>query len=160
MKTLIVYYSLEGNTGFIAETIAKKLQADVLKLETTKPFPTEGFSKFFKGGMSVVFNTKPKLKNDNVDLSQYDNIVIGSPVWAGSYSSPINTFIKKYKFTGKKVAMFLCSGGGDVEKGFTRLKKALQGNDFIGEIDFIEPMKKNADEESKTAVRWAESLGI
>lgn len=158
MKTLVVFYSLEGNSEFVAGVIAKKLQADIVKLETVKPFPTEGFGKFFIGGMSVTFKSKPKLANKDIDVSGYDNIVIGAPVWAGSFASPVNTFISKYKFTGKKVGLFLTSGGPEVEKCFVKLKKALGENDFVGEIDFIEPLKKGKDEAAKTAEKWAEGL--
>ena len=158
MKTLVVFYSLEGNSEFIAGVIGKKLQADVVKLETVKPFPTQGGGKFFKGGMSVVFKLRPKLANKNIDMSQYDNVVIGTPVWAGGFSSPINTFVSKYKFTGKKIALFLTSAGPDVEKCFAKLKKALGENDFVGEIDFIEPLKKDKEEVVKTAEQWAEGL--
>ena len=160
MKTLVVFFSLEGNSEFIAGVIGEKLKADIVKLETVKPFAKEGFKKFFKGGMSVVFKFKPKLANVNLDLSEYDNIVIGTPVWAGGFSSPVNTFINKYKFTGKKVALFLTSGGPDVEKCYAKIKKALDGNEFVGEIDFIEPIKTGKDESAKKAEQWAESLAF
>lgn len=160
MKTLVAYFSLDGDTQLIAETIADKLKADILNLEPVKPFPSEGFGKFFVGGMSVLFNKKPRLKNEDIDLRQYDNIIIGSPVWAGSYSPPVNTFISKYRFTGKNVALFLCSGGGGVEKCFEKFRKELSGNNFLGEIDFIEPLKTDKTEACKTAVKWAESLSV
>lgn len=160
MKTLVVFYSLEGNTKFIADVIAKHLQADTLELKTAKPFPIKGFKKFFKGGMSVVFKQKPKLDNKDIDLNPYDNIIIGTPVWAGSYSSPVNSFIKQYPFTGKKVGVFLCSGGGGVEKCCSNIKKALPGNSFIGEIDFVEPLKRGREEAFKASVQWCENLSL
>lgn len=158
MKTLVVFYSLEGNTEFVAGIIANKLQADLMKLETVKPFPTEAPAKFFKGGMSAVFKLKPKLTNKAVDVKQYDNIIIGTPVWASTHAAPINSFLKQYKFTDKKVALFVCSGGPDVEKCFTKLKKAVGENSFVGEIDFIEPLKKGKDEAAITAENWASNL--
>ena len=60
MKTLIVYYSLEGNTEFAAKTIASALGADMLKLEPVKAYPTSGFKKFFWGGKSAVMEEKPQ----------------------------------------------------------------------------------------------------
>ncbi len=158
MKTLVAFYSLEGYTELVAGIIAKKLGADILKLETEKPFPKEGFAKFFKGGMSAVFKLTPKLKNQNIDLRSYDNIVLGTPVWASTYASPINTLIKKHKFTGKKVALLLCSGGPDVEKCVVNLKKALDGNEIVGDINFTEPQKQDREAVEKRAAEWAESL--
>jgi len=158
MKTLVVFYSLDGHTEFIAGVIASALGADLIKLETVRPFPTEQPAKYFKGGMSAVFKMKPKLANKNIDLAPYDNIIIGTPVWAGTYASPINTFIKNHGFKGKKVALFLCSGGGDVEKCFTNLKNSLSGNSFVGETDFIEALKQDREDISQKAADWVQSL--
>ena len=160
MKTLVAYYSLEGNCDFIAGIIAKKLGADILKLETVKPFPTEAPAKFFRGGMSAVFKLTPKLANKNLDLSSYDNIVLGTPLWASTYAAPLNTLIKKHKFSGKKVAVFICRGGGNFDKCVDGLKKALDGNEFVGVTDFIEPLKQNKEEVTQKANAWAESLGF
>lgn len=158
MKTLVVFYSLDGNTEFMAGILANKLQADLVKLELEKPYAVEGFKKYFLLGMSSLFNSKPKLANENIDISRYDNIVIGTPVWAGSQSVPINSFIKQYKFSGKKVALFVCSGGPDVDKCFTKMKKALGENDFVGEIDFVEPVKNGKEVATSKAEQWAQSL--
>lgn len=160
MKTLVLFYSLEGNTEFIANTVAEKLGADILKLETVKPFPKEGFNKFFKGGMSVVFKSKPKLSNKNIDLSPYDSIIIGTPIWAGSFASPFNTLFKSHPFSGKKVAFFTCSGGGDDEKCLENFKAKLSGNSFVGSIAFKEPLKQDKEEITQNAIKWAEGLSL
>lgn len=47
MKNLVVFYSLEGNTKFIASQIAKKVNADILELKTKKEYPNKGFKKYF-----------------------------------------------------------------------------------------------------------------
>jgi len=158
MKTLVVFYSLDGNTEFIAGILANKLQADLVKLELEKPYAVEGFKKYFLLGMRAVFNSKPKLANENIDISRYDNIVIGTPIWAGSPSAPINSFVKQYEFSNKKVALFVCSGGPGVEKCFAKIKKALGENEFVGEIDFVEPIKNGKDEATTKAEQWVQSL--
>ncbi|PKM71658.1 MAG: flavodoxin [Firmicutes bacterium HGW-Firmicutes-16] len=158
MKTLVAFYSLEGYTELVAGVIATKLGADILKLETVKPFPTKGFAKFFIGGMSSVCKATPKLKNTSIDLSSYDNIVLGTPVWASTFASPINTLLQKHKFAGKKVALLVCSGGPDVEKCLVNFRKALVGNEIVGDINFTEPQKQDKEEVTKRATAWAESL--
>lgn len=159
MKTIVVYYSLEGNTALIARRLAETLGADILRLETEKPYPEKAPAKFFKGGMSTVFKCKPKLKNPVPDLSAYDAVVLGTPVWAGSYAAPVHTLVKKHGFSGKKLAFFLCCGGGDTEKCFAQLKKALPGNDYAGEIVFVEPLQEDKRAEAlEKAAAWAESL--
>ena len=158
MSTLIVYFSFDGNTKFIAEKIAETIDADIIELKTNKNYPTEGFGKYFWGGKSVIFGESPKLTNDGIDLNRYETILIGTPVWAGSYTPPVKSFIRQYTIQGKRIALFASHGGGGAEKCFARLKKALLGNTFIGEIALVEP-KKNA-ESSERAVKWAANLEL
>lgn len=158
MSTLVVYFSFGGNTKFIAEKIAETISADMIELNTSKKYPTEGFRKYFWGGKSVIFGEKPKLTNENIDLSRYETIIIGTPVWAGSYSPPVKSFISQYKIQGKRIALFASHGGGGADKCFAKLKEGLPGNEFIGETDFSEP-KKNPESSDK-AVKWAEGLNV
>lgn len=158
MKTVVIFYSLEGNTKYISEVIAKELQADLIELETKKVFPSSGIKKFIWGGKSVVLKEQPELINQNIDLSSYDNIVIGTPIWARTYAAPFNTFVKLYKFTGKKVSLFACHTGGGADKCFKMFKEELTENQFISEIDFNDPLKKNKQENLQKATQWAKSL--
>lgn len=154
MSTLVVFFSFEGNTKIIAETIAKTMNADIMELKTSRKYPTEGLSKFFWGGKSVIFGEEPELINDRIDLNKYETILIGTPVWAGSYAPPVKSFISQYKIQGKHIALFASHGGGGAKKCFAKLKEALPGNQFIGEIALVEP-KKNLESSSNQAVRWA-----
>ncbi|WP_304508043.1 flavodoxin family protein [Anaerotignum sp.] len=157
MSTLIVFFSFEGNTKFISETIAKTMNADTMELKISKEYPKKGFGKYFWGGKSVIFGEKPELINDRIDLSRYETILIGTPVWAGSYSPPIKTFLEEYRIQGKRIALFASHGGGGAKKCFAKLKDALPGNEFIGEIALVEP-KKNPEDSSNEVVKWAAEL--
>lgn len=159
MKTLVIYFSFDGNTKFIAKKITETLGADMIELRTSRNYPTEGFLKYFLGGKSVIFGEKPNLTNEPIDLSLYQTIIIGTPVWAGSFTPPIKSFISQSKIYGKRIALFASHGGGGAQKCFTKLKKALSGNTFISEIDFVEA-KKNPEENSSKAIRWAKDLEI
>lgn len=160
MKTLVVFYSLGGNTKHISGVIAKELHADLLELKPKKEYPSSGFMKYFWGGKSVVFKEQPELTNTNIDLKPYENIVIGTPIWAGSYAAPYNTFVQQYKFTGKKVALFACHAGGGTEKCFKMFKDALPDNQFMGEIDFNHKQGCDKEEIDKRAVQWARGLNF
>ena len=59
MKSLVIYYSLEGNTKLIADTIKNELNSDVLELRTKKQYPNKGFKKYLWGGKSVILKEKP-----------------------------------------------------------------------------------------------------
>lgn len=145
MKALVVFYSLEGSTKLIANMIAEALKCEVLELKPDKEIPKEGFKKFFWGGKSVVFKEKPTLLNELPALDAYDTIFIGTPIWAGTYAPPINTFIAKSKIEGKKIALFACHSGGGAKKCFGKLGASLTNNTELGTIEFSEPIK--ADKE-------------
>lgn len=59
--------------------------------------------RFIWGEKEVYMTKKPELEEYNVDLSQYGNIIIGSPCWFESYAPPINTFLSKNKIEGKNI---------------------------------------------------------
>lgn len=157
MSTLVVFFSFEGNTKLVGDVIAKTMKADTVELKTSKQYPTEGFGKFFWGGKSVLFGEKPQIINERIDLSKYDTVVIGTPIWAGSFAPPIKSFITQYKMEGKRIALFACHGGGGAKKCFSKLKEAFPENQFIGEIAFVEP-KKNSEVSSNEAAKWALEL--
>lgn len=160
MKTLVVYYSLEGNTKLIAQTLKEELNCDIVELKPEKEYPDKGFKKFFWGGKSVLFKEKPTLLNEEIKINNYDNIILGTPVWAGTYAAPFNTFIKQYKINNKNIALFACHGGGGANKCFNNYKKEFSNNNFIGEIDFIDPLLKDTEENIQKSIKWIKSLNI
>ncbi|MDD5669170.1 MAG: flavodoxin [Candidatus Omnitrophica bacterium] len=157
MKIAVVYYSLEGNTKFIAGIIADTLRGDCIELKPVRDINPRGFMKFVTGGGLVFRKILPELAALEKQPSDYDVVVIGTPVWAFSYAPALGAFFEKNKLTGKKIAVFCCSGGG---KGRTLecMKEKLAGNTIIGEIDFIEPLKKGKEENAAKAKTWAEHL--
>lgn len=157
MKTLVIYYSFEGNTKLIAESIAKTVGADILELKSKNETSPKGFSKYFWGGKQVLQKTKPDLLPFDKNPVDYDVLFIGTPVWAWSYTPVLNTFFSNHKLSNKKVALFCCHGGG---KGniFKKMKEALKDNEFLGEIDFRDPLKRNKDANLLKAEAWAKNI--
>lgn len=141
MRNLVVYYSLEGDTDMIAQELAKKINADIIRLIPQKQIPTGKFTKFFWGGKSVIFNEKPKLTNGKIAVENYDAIIIGTPIWAGSFAAPIMSFLSENNIKDKEIYLFACHAGGGAEKCFEKLQNKLIGNKIMGTVDFIEPIK-------------------
>lgn len=141
MKKLVVFYSLEGNTKFISEKMAQALGADMLELKPEKEINPGGFMKFFWGGKQVAMKETPKLKEYKINLADYDLIAIGTPIWAYNFTPPIRTFLKENKIFGKKIILF-CAYDGNMGKAFANLSAELPGNEILGEIDFLNVLKK------------------
>ena len=148
MKTLIVYYSLEGNTAYVADSIAKAIGADTLCLVPKKAYASKGFRKFLWGGKSAVMAEKPPLEEYDVDLTAYDRIVFGFPVWAGNVTPPLRTFIAENleAVKEKRIAAFACQSGSGAEKAFGKLKEAIGIDALENEAVFIDPKNKQTAE--------------
>jgi flavodoxin len=158
MKTAVVYYSLDGNCTFVAEKIKALLNVDVIQLHTQDEKKRGKIGKFFWGGGMVFRRIKPPLKPYTFDSAAYDLIVIGAPVWAGSPAPPIETFLSGAGISGKKIAPFVCHGGG-MEKALEKLKVMLAGNDIVAEADFVTPAKNSGEEINRRIEEWIKKLG-
>lgn len=156
-KTIIVYYSFEGNTKFIAEYLAQKLGADILSLKPEKEVNTHGFMKYVWGGRQAVMKTKPKLEKYSFDVKKYDTIILGSPVWAGTFAPPIRTFLEDNKIKGKKVSFFCCHEGGKGKVLEVAQRLLNDGNEYLGSIDIKSPLTNN-DFSFTLLNEWMESL--
>ena len=139
MKTIIVYYSLEGNTDCAAREIAARMGADLLRIEPDRAYPTSGFKKLFWGGKSAMMGETPALAPYRFDGGTYDRVILGFPVWAGNVAPPVRTFVKENDLRGKRVAAFACQSGSGAEKAFARLKKLLGVEALEAELVLIDP---------------------
>ena len=162
MKRLIVYFSLEGNTEYIADELSKTLPADKLKLVPKKAHHTSGFGKFFWNGKSAVMAEKPELEPYDVDLSVYDQIIFGFPVWAGTFTPPLRTFIAENKegLKGKSIAAFACQSGSGAEKAFSKLQECLGIESFVETAIFIDPKDKPSEENALKLSVFAKRIGV
>ncbi|MDR1353775.1 MAG: NAD(P)H-dependent oxidoreductase [Treponema sp.] len=158
MKTLIVYYSYEGNCRFIAGQLKDALGADVLEIETADTRKRQGLAKYLWGGRQVFSHAEPELKPFSVDINAYDLVILGCPVWAGSPAPALCSFISKAAIRDKRVALYLCHGGGKGD-AFGKLRKRLPGNNFAGEIDFRSPLRGGQEAAAAAARDWAKTLG-
>ncbi len=160
MKTLIVYYSLEGNTAWMAERIAAKLSADLLRLVPKKAYPDKGFRKFFWGGKSAMMKESPELEPYTAELSGYDRIVFASPVWAGTFAPPLRTFIRKESPREKQFAFALCSGGGSPDKAFAGLSKLLGMTEDVPTLHLIDPKTSPKEENDLKITEFCRKLRV
>lgn len=104
MKTLLVYYSRTNITKEIAETIQKKLDCDIEEITDNNKY--SGKLGFLKGGMNAAMGRTTDINPISKNPSDYDLIIIGTPVWASNMATPIYTYLMKYNSEIKNVASF------------------------------------------------------
>ena len=160
MKTVVVYFSLEGNTAYVAEMIKEKAGADLLRLVPKKAYHDKGFAKFFWGGKSAVMAEKPELEAYDVNLGDYDRIVFGFPVWASNFTPPLRTFIEENRdqIREKKVAAFACQSGAGAEKAFAKLAKCIGIESLEQTAVFIDPKGKASEEKNGQILEFCKTL--
>jgi flavodoxin len=146
MKTIVVYFSLEGNSKYVADKISKYTGADVLSLDPLKEYPQGKASKYFWGGKSVMTGEKPKLVSYDFKANEYDVIIIGTPIWAGSFAPPIKTFLSENDLSNKKIAIYACHAGGGADKCFDKLKKELPNSEIIARLSLTNPGNRQKKE--------------
>ena len=74
----------------------------------------------------VFFNVKPSVVGVPDNIYEYDEIILGSPIWAGSVASIVNSFLYRYDVKDKIVGLFVTSGSGRGERCIKKLSKRLK----------------------------------
>jgi len=156
-RILVVYYSFEGNTRFIAESIAKELGADIQELRPVKDLKSKGFSKYIWGGRQVISKKMPELHPLEKKPEDYETIFIGTPVWAYTFSPAVRTFLATYPLKGKRVALFMCHGGGPKE-AMARFEAEVSGNSVIGKLDLKNAVEEEPESKKQDAINWAKKI--
>ena len=125
-KGLVAYFSASGNTKKIAEMIAEEGGFDLHEIAPEKEYTKADLNWMDeKSRSSVEMNDKafrPAIKKSDLDISGYDKILIGFPIWWYVAPTIINTFLETYDFAGKQIVLFATSGGS----GFGNTVKELQ----------------------------------
>ena len=161
MKTLIVYYSLEGNTEYAAKKVAERIGADTLRLIPKDEYKDKGFAKFFYGGKSAIMKEVPALETYNIDLSEYDRVIFGFPVWAGNFTPPLRTFIldQREHLRGKRFSAFACQSGRGGERAISKLAVFLRIETFDETAVFIDPKARHNSETEEAIASFCGRLG-
>ena len=125
-KTLVAYFSASGVTKKAAEKLASAAKTDIYEIKPAVPYTKADLNWIDKKSRSSVEmgnkSFRPEIVKDDLDLSQYDTILVGFPIWWYVAPTIINTFLESYDFAGKKIVLFATSGGS----GFGNTVKELK----------------------------------
>lgn len=110
-KKIVVFFSYTGNTKKIAESIQKKLNCDILEIKPVKPYSTDYQTVVDEEQNNESSKKKPEIQSINKDLSQYDEIIVGSPVWWYTIAPVIRTFLSENDLKGKIIKPFATNAG-------------------------------------------------
>ena len=121
-KILVSFFSASGVTKEVASKIAKYTGGDLFEIEPVNKYTNEDLDWTNKQSRSSVEmnnpSSRPEVKNKVSNISDYDTILIGFPVWWDLAPTIINTFIEENNLENKKIYVFATSGGSSVINSF------------------------------------------
>ena len=138
-KQLVAYFSASGVTARVAKNLAAAAGADLYEIKPAVPYTKADLDWTNKQSRSSVemrdHSSRPVLADTDADISAYDTIFIGFPIWWYIAPTIINTFLEAYDFSGKKIVLFATSGGSGFGKAVQSLQPSAPGAKIIaGEI--------------------------
>ena len=126
-KVLVIYYSWTGHTQDIAQQIVALAHGDEYRIQTQEEFKS---SPAFYARIKKELNNKiyPPLTGTMPDVSGYDTVFVGGPVWWYTMATPLYSFLRQMDFKGKKVIPFSTQGSnpGTFLADFTSTAKNAQ----------------------------------
>lgn len=156
-KVLVVYYSLSGNTKSIAEMIREKTGGEGFEIETVKNYPA-GYSECIEEAKrELQTRDLPALKKSPPDMSSYDLILVGSPVWWYTVSTPVMRFLNQADFAGKKVSAF-CTHEGGVGRFFPHFNEQAKNAIVLEGLDLYKPRQTGEGEVHEALDLWLGKL--
>ena len=155
--TLLVYYTFEGNTGFVADELRKRLDLATERLRVGHEPPKKGLGKFLRGGKSALMGDDPGLLPLQNDPAAFSVIILAYPVWAGTYPPAVGAFLKKYPLRGKKVHVIACSASGNGAKSIENVRVALPDCEVATNLNLMNPLK-NRETAIRELAAFAEKL--
>lgn len=134
-NVLVVYFSASGVTRKVADRLARTIRADQYEIEPVNKYTGVDLDWHDKRSRTTIEmedkTARPEMKEKNIGLEKYDTIILGFPVWWYTAPRIINTFIESNNLEGKKVYVFVTSGGSGSEGSFKDLKETYPNINFI-----------------------------
>lgn len=111
MKKLVVFYSYTGHTKMIAENIQQKLNCDILEIKPVKPYSTDYQTVVDEEQNNSSVGKTPDIQKIDKNLNDYDEIIIGTPVWWYTIAPVIRTFLTQNDLSNKTIKPFAANAG-------------------------------------------------
>jgi len=126
-KSLVVYFSRTGNTKAVAEEIRSLTGSDLVELKTVVPYPASYNDCLAQAQEEKANNARPELSATINNMSEYDTVYVGYPIWCYTAPMAIFTFLESYDFTGKTVIPFCTSGSSSINQSVADIRSICSG---------------------------------
>ena len=138
MKILVAYFSASGVTKGVAQKLANKLNCDTYEIKPAVPYTDKDLNWMDKNSRSSVEmkdkSSRPEIVKDSLNVSGYDRILLGYPVWWYTAPTIVNTFLESYDFSDKEIVIWATSGGSGLGNAKDDLAKSTTAKITNGKI--------------------------
>lgn len=158
--TLVIYYSFTGNAKKIANYVKEKKNADILELEPKTPF-SSSYDEVVDEWQNNDIKRDVEIKDVNVDLSKYKNIVLITCTWWYGISPVMKRFLKEYDLSGKNI-IIASTNAGWIGHSLKDYEALLKGSNIKGELDLRFSSSEGNRDEMITSIKdvddWIKKL--
>lgn len=140
-KTLIVYYSYTNNVHSIINDLQTQIEADVVRVEPTEKGIDYAANNYAIGSALIQAirdnpndaNSYPSIETTIDNLSDYDRIIIGAPLWWSNMAAPLQTFLFQYgsQMEGKNIGLIVSSASSGINSVESDAKRLIPGGNFL-----------------------------
>lgn len=140
-KTLIVYYSFTNNVHAIVSDLQTQLEADVVRVEPAEEGIDYAANNYAAGSalIQAIRNNPndaasyPEIKPVEVNIADYDRIIVGAPLWWSSMAAPLQTFLFRYgsRMEGKSIGLIVSSASSGISGVEADAERLIPGGNFL-----------------------------
>ena len=153
-KSIVIYYTWAGHTKAMAEIISNLTGAALLEINPTTPYSDNYNTVVVQAKKEIQDGYLPSIKTSDYDLTRFDTIYIGTPIWWGTMAPPLASFLKEQDFKGKTIMPFSTHGGGGKGHCDSDIEKLCSGAQIMPMHTAYEGGGKTAE---KDMAAWIEN---
>lgn len=156
-KVLVAYFSATNTTEGVAQRLADSIDADIYEIVPQVPYISADLNYNTDCRANREQNdlsARPAISGSVNDMSQYDVVFIGYPIWWGQAPKIISTFLESYDFSGKTIVPFCTSGSSPIGSSATNLQSLASG------ADWLEGQRFSGGVSQSDLAEWANGLGL
>lgn len=123
-KTLIVYFSWSGHTRTVANIIHELTGSRMVEIEVQEPYSSVYKEVTARARRELDNDIRPTLVTRVENMTDYDTLIVGTPIWNSRLAPPVKSFLASYDLSGKKILPFCTHGGSGTAQSVNNMREA------------------------------------
>ena len=146
-----------GTTEYVARMIQQAIGGDLHLIETKDSYSADFNEVVDQNHSEMQTGRLPELKESNLDISQYDTVFIGYPVWATNAPQAVLSFLNEYDLSGKTVIPFCTHDGYGAGSSYSTIERNCSGATVLSGLALL---ARDVPSAENTVSEWLSSIGM